>query len=41
MRDDRPHFQFDANARFPGALGEASGIIAQDFVFADVYEQRW
>jgi hypothetical protein len=39
MRDDRPNFELDANARFPGAFGEASGIVAQDFVFAYVYEQ--
>ena len=40
MRDDRPHFEFDANAGFPGTFGEASGIVAQDFVLADVNEQR-
>src|SRR5437879_5091821 len=35
MRNNRPNFQFDGNACGAGALGEARGIIAQDFVRAD------
>src|SRR5260370_38335214 len=40
MRDNRPDFQFDENARGAGALGEARGIVAQDFVRAYVNE-KW
>ena len=40
MRNNRPNFQFDGNACGAGALGEARGIIAQDFVRADVNQKR-
>src|SRR5260370_24136163 len=40
MRDNRPDFQFDENTRGAGALGEARGIVAQDFVRAYVNE-KW
>ena len=40
MRDDRPDFQFDGNASSASAFGEASGVVAEDFVRADVNEKR-
>src|SRR5260370_41988072 len=41
MRHDGPDFQFDGNPGGAGAFGEAGGVIAQNFVGANVDEKRW
>src|SRR5580658_7499847 len=39
MRNDRPNFQLDASARCPGFFRETGGIVAQNFIRADVNKQ--
>ena len=41
MRYDRPDFQLDGNASGSGTISEAGGVIAQNFVVADMDEKRW
>ena len=41
MRYDRPDFQLDGNASGSGTFSEAGGVIAQNFIAADMDEKRW
>src|SRR5712692_373770 len=40
VRNDGPNLQLDADARGPGALGQPRGVIPENFVVADMDEQR-
>ena len=40
VRDDRPDFQLNGDASDAGAFSETRGVIAENFVCANMNEQR-